>query len=82
LTIYMASSIVEPVRKDKPISVAEAGRRGGKARAKKYSREQLIEWAKFGRLAEGPTAKAAKPQSVEGEVNHAVQKGEERNLVV
>jgi len=35
-------------KKPKPITVAEAGRRGGRARAKKYPPEQLRKWAKLG----------------------------------
>jgi len=38
---------------NKPITVQEAGRRGGKARAKKYSTEQLSEWAKLGGWPKG-----------------------------
>ena len=37
----------------KPITVAEAGRRGGKARAKKHSPEQLREWARMGGWPKG-----------------------------
>ena len=37
----------------KPITVADAGRKGGRARAKKYSPEQLSEWAKLGGWPKG-----------------------------
>jgi len=37
----------------KPITVQEAGRRGGKARAEKYSSEQLREWARLGGWLKG-----------------------------
>jgi len=40
-------------KKKKPVTVAEAGRRGGKARAKKHSREQLRAWAKLGGWPKG-----------------------------
>jgi len=40
-------------KKREPMTVAEAGRRGGKARAKKYSREQLTAWAKKGGWPKG-----------------------------
>jgi len=43
----------------KPMTVAEAGRRGGKARAKKYSREQLTEWARKGGWPKGRPRKSA-----------------------
>jgi general stress protein YciG len=39
--------------KNKPMTVAEAGQRGGKARAKRYSREQLREWARKGGWPKG-----------------------------
>ena len=40
--------------------VAEAGRRGGKARAKKYSRRQLQTWAKLGGWPKGRPRKQKK----------------------
>jgi len=40
-------------KKTKPMTVAEAGRRGGKARAKKYSRQQMSEWASKGGWPKG-----------------------------
>lgn len=40
-------------KKNKPMTVAEAGRRGGKARAKKYSRQQMSEWASKGGWPKG-----------------------------
>jgi hypothetical protein len=45
-------------KKTKAMTVAEAGRRGGKARAKKYSRQQLIEWAKLGGWPKGRPRKS------------------------
>ena len=39
--------------KPKPLTVQEAGRRGGKARAKKYPPEKLREWAKLGGWPKG-----------------------------
>jgi hypothetical protein len=45
-------------KKSKSITVAEAGRRGGKARAKKYSRKQLREWARKGGWPKGRPRKA------------------------
>ena len=39
------------------MTVAEAGRRGGKARAKKHSREQLQEWARKGGWPKGKPRK-------------------------
>lgn len=40
-------------KKPKPMTVAEAGRKGGKARAKKYPPEQLSEWASKGGWPKG-----------------------------
>jgi hypothetical protein len=37
----------------KPLTVQDAGRRGGKARAKKYPPEQLRKWAKLGGWPKG-----------------------------
>jgi general stress protein YciG len=34
--------------KKKPMTASEMGRKGGKARAKKYSAEQLRKWAALG----------------------------------
>ena len=42
----------------KPMTVAEAGRRGGKARAAKHSKEQLREWAKLGGWPKGRPRKS------------------------
>jgi len=47
-------------RKAKPMTVAEAGRKGGKARAKKYSRKQLREWARLGGWPKGRPRKQTK----------------------
>ncbi len=47
-------------KKSKPITVAEAGRRGGTARAKKYSRQQLREWARLGGRPKGLPRKSDK----------------------
>ena len=44
----------------KPITVAEAGRKGGKARAAKHSKEQLREWAKLGGWPKGRPRKPRK----------------------
>lgn len=46
--------------KRKPLTVQDAGRRGGKARAKKYSPEQLREWAKLGGWPKGRSRKKKK----------------------
>ena len=46
----------------KPITVAEAGRRGGLARAAKYSWEQLRKWARKG--GRPPLEKAEKAQKL------------------
>jgi general stress protein YciG len=35
-------------KNSKPMTVAEAGKKGGRARAKKYSHEQLSMWARKG----------------------------------
>ena len=48
-------------RKKKPMTVAEAGKRGGKARAKKYTVEQLSEWAKLGGWPKGVPRKREQP---------------------
>jgi len=49
----------------KPLSVAEAGRRGGQARAAKHSKEEIRNWAQLGGWPKGrprkPTPKA-KPE--------------------
>jgi hypothetical protein len=34
--------------KDKPLTIEEFSRRGGLARARKYSKKQLREWSKLG----------------------------------
>jgi len=49
-------------KKQKVITVQEAGRRGGKARAERHSREQLKEWAKLGGWPKGRSRKT-KPVS-------------------
>lgn len=53
-------------KKNKPMTVAEAGQRGGRARAKKYSRKQLSEWAKRGGWPKGRPRKTDQTQK-EGE---------------
>jgi hypothetical protein len=54
LTIILSARYYRGMaKKNKPMTVAEAGRRGGKARAKKYSREQLSVWAKRGGWPKG-----------------------------
>ena len=54
MTTYLTSSIVLLMPdKRKPLTVQDAGRRGGKARAKKYPHEQLREWAKLGGWPKG-----------------------------
>jgi hypothetical protein len=40
-------------KKKKPITVAEAGRRGGISRAKKYPADQLRKWASLGGWPKG-----------------------------
>jgi hypothetical protein len=47
--------------KTKPLTVQEAGKRGGKARAKKYPKEKLQEWA---RLGGWPKGRPRKPKAV------------------
>jgi len=47
-------------KKQQPMTVAEAGRRGGKARAKKHSREQLSKWASLGGWPKGRPRKPGK----------------------
>ena len=37
----------------KPMTVSEAGRRGGRAQKAKYTREQLSEWGKLGGWPKG-----------------------------
>ena len=44
------------------MTVAEAGRKGGKARAKKYSHSQLSEWASMGGWPKGRPRKKSKPK--------------------
>jgi len=44
----------------KPITVAEAGRKGGKARAKQHTHEQLSEWASKGGWPKGRPRKQTK----------------------
>jgi hypothetical protein len=50
-------------KKKEPITVAEAGRRGGMSRAKKYSRQQLREWARLGGWPKGRPRKADTPKT-------------------
>ena len=45
---------------NKPLTVAEAGSRGGKARAEKHSPEQLREWARKGGWPKGKPRKQTK----------------------
>jgi hypothetical protein len=52
-------------KKKKPITVAEAGRRGGKARADKYSAEQLREWSRLGGWPKGRPRKTDTPKTQE-----------------
>jgi hypothetical protein len=47
--------------KQQPMTVAEAGRRGGKARAKKHTREELSKWAKLGGWPKGRPRKLKSP---------------------
>lgn len=48
----------------RPITVAEAGRRGGRVRARKYSSQQFSEWGRMGGWpkgrARGPWTEARK----------------------
>jgi len=55
------------MEKPKPLTVQDAGRRGGKARAKKYSPEQLREWAKLGGWPKGRTRKKKREARKRGE---------------
>jgi general stress protein YciG len=50
----------------KPMTVVEAGRKGGKARAKNHSMEQLSEWARKGGWPKGRSRKP-KPKEEESE---------------
>lgn len=45
------------------MTVAEAGRRGGKARARKHTPEQLREWAKLGGWPKGRPRKKRTPKT-------------------
>lgn len=49
------------------MTVAEAGRRGGAARARKYSREQLREWARKGGWPKGRPRKGGTGENREGQ---------------
>jgi hypothetical protein len=46
--------------KKKPMTVQEAGRRGGKARAEKHSKKELSNWAKLGGRPKGSGKKQTK----------------------
>jgi len=52
--------------KQQPMTVTEAGRRGGKARAKKYPHEQLREWARLGGWPKGRPRKKSRPKAEKG----------------
>ena len=65
LDLLSAKLYTEGVTKErttKPITVAEAGRRGGLARAAKHSKKQLSAWAKKG--GRPPLEKAEKAQKL------------------
>ena len=47
-------------KRKKALTVQEAGRRGGKARAAKHSAEQLSKWASKGGRPKGRPNKASK----------------------
>jgi hypothetical protein len=47
------ASVFRMLKTQKHLTVQEAGRRGGKARAKKYSRKQLRVWAALGGWPKG-----------------------------
>jgi hypothetical protein len=47
------------LKKKQPMTVAEAGRRGGKARAKKHTAEELRAWARMGGWPKGRPRKKA-----------------------
>ena len=49
--------------KNKPMTVAEAGRLGGEVRAKRYSRKQLSEWARLGGWPKGRPRKPRKTET-------------------
>jgi hypothetical protein len=51
------------MKKKPPITVAEAGRRGGKARAKKHPPEQLRVWARLGGWPKGRPRKKGRPKA-------------------
>jgi len=50
-----------------PMTVAEAGRRGGKALAKKHTREQLSKWASLGGWKKGRPRKPGKTNTKTGD---------------
>ena len=53
-------------KRQEPITVTEAGKRGGKARAKKYPRQQLQEWARLGGWPKGRPRKPRSTKSLLG----------------
>jgi hypothetical protein len=59
-TILSAMYNSDMPEKRKPMTVAEAGRRGGAARAKKHSAEQLSEWGSLGGWPKGRPRKSPK----------------------
>jgi hypothetical protein len=62
---YLTLSILRLMAKKQrqPMTVAEAGRRGGKARAKKHTREQLSKWASLGGWKKGRPRKPKSPNT-------------------
>jgi hypothetical protein len=53
-------------KRKKPMTVAEMASMGGKARAKKYPKEKLQEWARKGGWPKGRPRKKGKPEETKG----------------
>jgi hypothetical protein len=52
--------------KKKPLTVEEAGRRGGNARAARHSKEELRAWAKLGGRPKGTGKKISEDKDKKG----------------
>ena len=61
--IHIARYYRNMSEKRKPMTVAEAGRRGGKARAKEHSAEELSKWGSMGGWPKGRPRKTAKKKA-------------------
>jgi general stress protein YciG len=53
-------------KRKKPMTVSEMASKGGKARAKKYPKEKLQEWARKGGWPKGRPRKTSKPKETKG----------------